>query len=52
MQIPVGIEFSLKGVVDLIKMKAIIWKNEDLGAMEETDIPDDLVEISKNIDRN
>ena len=48
MQIPVGIESSLKGVVDLIKMKAIIWKNEDLGAAwEETDIPDDLIEISK-----
>ena len=31
-QIPVGIESSLQGVVDLIKMKAIIWKNEDLGA--------------------
>ena len=32
MQIPVGIESSLQGVVDLVKMKAIIWKNEDLGA--------------------
>ena len=48
MQIPVGIESSLKGVVDLIKMKAIIWKNEDLGAAwEETEIPEDLSEISK-----
>ncbi len=42
MQIPVGIESSLQGVVDLVKMKAIIWKNEDLGAeWEEKDIPDD-----------
>ena len=32
MQIPVGIEADLKGVVDLVKMKSIIWKNEDLGA--------------------
>ena len=32
MQIPVGIESSLKGVVDLIKMKAVIWKDEKLGA--------------------
>jgi len=32
MQIPVGIETSLQGVVDLVKMKAIIWKNEALGA--------------------
>ena len=30
MQIPIGIEASLKGVVDLIKMKAVVWKNEDL----------------------
>ena len=48
MQIPVGIEASLQGVVDLIKMKAIIWKNEDLGAAwEEKEIPDDLKEICK-----
>ena len=46
MQIPVGIESSLEGVVDLIKMKAIVWKNEDLGAeWKEKDIPDDLKEI-------
>ena len=35
MQIPIGIEASLQGVVDLIKMKAIVWKNEDLGAAWE-----------------
>jgi elongation factor G len=47
MQIPIGLEASLKGVVDLIKMKAIVWKNEDLGAAWElTDIPDDLKDIS------
>jgi len=46
-QIPVGIEASLKGVVDLIKMKAIIWKDETLGAeFETTDIPEDLKDIS------
>ena len=38
MQIPIGIEADLKGVVDLVKMKAIVWKNEDLGAeWEEID---------------
>ena len=47
MQIPIGIEASLKGVVDLIKMKAVEWKNEDLGAeWEEKEIPEDLKEIS------
>ena len=46
MQVPIGIEASLKGVVDLIKMKAIVWKNEDLGAeWEEKEIPEDLKEI-------
>ena len=47
MQVPIGIEASLKGVVDFIKMKAVVWKNEDLGAAWElTDIPEDLKEIS------
>jgi elongation factor G len=42
-QIPLGIEASLKGVVDLIKMKAIIWKDENLGAdFELIEIPEDL----------
>jgi len=47
LQVPVGIESSLTGVVDLVKMKAQIWKNEALGAeWEYKDIPDDLKEIS------
>ena len=41
MQIPVGIESSLQGVIDLVKMKAIIWKDETLGAeFEIKDIPE------------
>jgi len=48
LQVPVGIEASLTGVVDLVKMKAQIWKNEALGAeWEYKDIPDDLKEISQ-----
>ncbi len=48
LQVPVGIEASLSGVVDLVKMKAQIWKNEALGAeWEYKDIPDDLKEISQ-----
>jgi len=44
-QIPVGIEASLKGVIDLVKMKAVIWKDEKLGAeFEYVDIPSDLKE--------
>ncbi len=45
MQLPVGIESSLRGVVDLVKMKAVLWKDEKLGAeFEYTDIPADLKE--------
>ena len=47
LQVPVGIESSLTGVIDLVKMKAQIWKNEALGAeWEYKDIPDELKEIS------
>ena len=34
-----------KGVIDLVKMKGIVWQNEDLGAkFDYVDIPDDLKE--------
>jgi elongation factor G len=43
MQLPIGIESSFKGVVDLVEMKAIIWEEESLGAkFHEAPIPDDL----------
>jgi elongation factor G len=45
LQIPVGSESALKGVVDLIKMKAVLWKDEKLGAeFELVDIPSELKE--------
>jgi elongation factor G len=45
MQLPIGAEENFAGVVDLIAMKAIIWRDETLGAeFEEADIPDDLTE--------
>jgi len=48
MQLPIGIEASLQGVVDLVKMKAIIWKDETLGAeFEIKDIPENLKENAK-----
>ena len=44
-QIPIGAEETFKGVVDLIKMKAILWHDETMGAeYEEEDIPADLVD--------
>ena len=43
-QIPVGVEESFKGVVDLIKMKAIIWHDETMGSeYVEEEIPQDLL---------
>jgi len=42
-QLPVGIEENFRGVVDLVKMKTIIWKDESLGAeFAYEEIPDDL----------
>jgi elongation factor G len=43
MQLPIGIENTFKGVVDLVEMRAIVWKDESLGAkFDYTDIPDEL----------
>ncbi len=48
LQVPIGIEASLSGVVDLVKMKAQVWKNEALGAeWEYKEIPEDLKEITQ-----
>jgi elongation factor G len=45
MQLPIGIESGFKGVVDLVEMNAIIWKDENLGAQFDiVEIPDDLKE--------
>merc|ERR1719478_1220073 len=45
LQLPIGKEADFAGVVDLVQMKAIIWKDESLGAeFDVTDIPDDLKE--------
>ena len=44
-QIPIGAEEHFKGVVDLIKMKAIIWNDESMGAEYDIeDIPADLID--------
>lgn len=44
-QIPIGAEDTFKGVVDLIKNKAIVWHTDDLGASYDyVEIPDDLKE--------
>jgi elongation factor G len=42
-QLPIGLEDQLEGIVDLVEMKAVVWKGEDLGAsFEVVDIPEAL----------
>jgi elongation factor G len=44
LQIPIGAESDFAGVIDLIKMKAVVWNGEALGAsFEEKEIPADLL---------
>ena len=44
-QIPIGAEENFKGVVDLIKMKAILWNDESMGAEYDIEeIPENLLD--------
>src|SRR5271157_877976 len=43
LQLPIGSESSFKGVIDLLRMKAVVWEDEGLGAKyHDEDIPPDL----------
>src|SRR6476469_2051314 len=47
LHIPIGLEDQLKGVVDLISMKALVWNDESKGSEYETaEIPEDLKEAA------
>lgn len=47
-QLPIGIEENFVGIVDIIKMQAIIWKDESLGAEYfYQDIPNDMLESAQ-----
>jgi elongation factor G len=47
-QWPIGAESDFKGLVDLVRMKAVVWENEALGAnFHDEEIPADLLEICK-----
>lgn len=47
LQIPIGAEERFEGVIDLLKMKAIVWSGEELGAkFSYEDIPADLQDLS------
>ncbi|WP_181701968.1 elongation factor G [Chthonobacter albigriseus] len=44
-QLPIGSENNFKGIIDLVRMKAVIWEDESLGAkFHDEDIPADLLE--------
>jgi len=44
-QLPIGAEEGFQGLVDLIRMKAIIWNEHDMGVTyEEHDIPPDMID--------
>ncbi len=44
-QFPIGSESSLRGLVDLVRMKAVLWDNDGLGAtFRDEEIPADLME--------
>ncbi len=45
LQIPWGVEDTFKGVIDLVKMKAVLWQDESLGAeLEEVPIPPEFLD--------
>jgi elongation factor G len=47
-QIPIGAEEKFKGVIDLVKMKAILWHDETMGAEYSVEeIPSELLEEAK-----
>src|SRR3546814_5215695 len=45
LQLPIGKEAELRGLVDLVRMKGVVWKDESLGAdFEYIDIPADMAD--------
>ena len=47
-QLPIGSESNFKGVIDLIRMKAVVWDDEGLGAKyHDEEIPAELLEQSE-----
>ena len=46
MQLPIGKEADFTGVVDLVEMRAHVWKGDDGKAWKTMEIPEDLVETA------
>src|SRR6185503_20551151 len=50
LQLPIGEEDDFKGVVDLIKMKGVIWHMETEGmTFDEVEVPADMLEEAKEL---
>jgi elongation factor G len=48
LQLPLGVESSFAGIIDLIRMKAVVWDDESLGAkFHDEEIPADLLDQAK-----
>lgn len=48
-QLPIGSEADFKGIIDLLRMKAVIWDDEGLGAkFRDAEIPDELLSQAKD----
>ena len=48
LQLPIGVESSFKGIVDLVRMKGVVWDEDTLGAsFRDIEIPADLVDQAK-----
>jgi elongation factor G len=47
---PIGAEAEFRGIVDIVKMKAIVWRDEQLGAkFDEVEIPEELQAKAKEL---
>ncbi|MEA3023830.1 MAG: elongation factor [Alphaproteobacteria bacterium] len=47
-QLPIGAENQFKGLIDLVRMKGVVWEDEGLGAKyHDIDIPADMVDQAK-----
>jgi elongation factor G len=47
-QLPIGSESAFRGIIDLVRMKGVIWEEEGLGAKyHDVDIPEDMLEQAK-----
>lgn len=46
-QLPIGSEDTLRGIVDLVQMRALIYTNDQGTDIQETDIPEDMLDIAE-----